>query len=300
MNKFPLVTVICTCYNHEDFVIDTIKSVLNQSYSNIEIIIIDDYSIDNSVEKITSFIINYPFIKFIQNRKNLGITKTFNKASKHANGDFLVDLACDDILLPRCIEIQVNHFLETDTELTGVVFGNSEIIDRHGDFISYYFSINKDRHVIDKTLHKIDLIKLLSGGLILNSASSMINRKIFDKLNGYDETLAFEDLDYWIRVLEHYKIVFIDHILTQKRDLNTSLGSQFSKRTSLSTKINNSMNIIFSNVISKYKCDKLILKAILKRVHFNLHRALKSRNIMFIFKFTIQKFKIHYFLIFAK
>lgn len=300
MNKFPLVTVICTCYNHEDFVIDTIKSVLNQSYSNIEIIIIDDYSIDNSVEKITSFIINYPFIKFIQNRKNLGITKTFNKASKHANGDFLVDLACDDILLPRCIEIQVNHFLETDTELTGVVFGNSEIIDRHGDFISYYFSINKDRHVIDKTLHKIDLIKLLSGGLILNSASSMINRKIFDKLNGYDETLAFEDLDYWIRVLEHYKIVFIDHILTQKRDLNTSLGSHFSKRTSLSTKINNSMNIIFSNVISKYKCDKLILKAILKRVHFNLDRALKSGNMRFVYKFSIQKIKIHYYLIFSK
>ena len=300
MNLNPLVSVICTCFNHEKFVIKTIESVLNQSYSNIEIIIIDDCSLDNSVTEISTFLNNYPEIKFIQNKKNLGNTKTFNKAVKEANGTFLIDLACDDILLIDCVKIQVKTFLNSKTESTGIVFGNSQNIDENGNYISDYFPTDVNKQVLDKKLFKTNLVQLLEGGLVMNSVSAMINKSIFDELDGYDETLAFEDLDFWIRVLEKYQIIFIDEIITQKRDLKSSLGSQLSKKTALSKAMNKSMNHIYSKVIQNHKNDKKILKATLKRVHYNLGESIKNIRIRLMFDYGFQKLKIHYYLLFAK
>jgi len=71
MTQKPLVTVICLCYNHQDYVIETLQSVLNQSYSNIEIIIVDDKSSDDSVSLISDFLKDHPQIKFIKNEKNV-------------------------------------------------------------------------------------------------------------------------------------------------------------------------------------------------------------------------------------
>lgn len=300
MNQNPLVTVICTCFNHQNFVIETIESVLNQSYSNIEIIIVDDCSSDDSISIISRFLEKHPEIKFIQNQQNLGNTKTFNKAAKQANGSFLIDLACDDILLPNCISIQVESFLKSNIISTGIVFGNSEYIDENGNYLSDYFSTDSNKKVIDKKLFTTNLIQLLEGGLVMNSVSAMINKSIFDELNGYDETLAFEDLDFWIRVLEKYQIEFIDEIITQKRDLKSSLGNQFFKNNETANKIDSSMNVIFSKVIKKHKKDKNILKAVLKRIHYCINHSIKNKKFRFIFFYGIQKLKVHYFVLFAK
>lgn len=300
MNQNPLVTIICSCFNHEKFVIETIKSVQNQSYSNIEIIIIDDCSLDNSVSIISDYLNNYPEIRFIQNKQNLGNTKTFNKAAKIANGAFLIDLACDDILLSNCVEIQIETYLKLDRNTTGIVFGNSENIDDKGNYISDYFPTDSNKNVIDKNLFQTNLIQLLKGGLVMNSVSAMINKSIFNELNGYDESLAFEDLDFWVRVLEKYQIVFIDEIITQKRDLKTSLGSQLLIKTELSIEMNKSMNLIFSKVINNHKKNKTVLKAVLKRVHYSLIHSIKSKRISLIFDYGMQKLKIHYLVLFAK
>ncbi|WP_177760823.1 glycosyltransferase [Flavobacterium sp. I3-2] len=300
MNQNPLVTVICTCFNHQNFVIETLNSVLNQRYSNIEIIIIDDCSSDDSISVITTFLKNRPEIKFIQNQENLGNTKTFNKAAKLANGTFLVDLACDDILLPNCIEIQIEKFLNSDLETTGIVFGNSEHIDENGKYISDYFETNSNKKVIDKSLFQTNLNQLLQGGLVMNSVSAMINKSIFDKLNGYDESLAFEDLDFWIRVLENHQIIFIDEIITQKRDLKSSLGNQFFQKNETANRIDLSMNKIFSKVIDSNKKNKSVLKAVLKRIHYSIDNSFKNRKYKFVFLFGFQKLKVHYYLLFAK
>ena len=84
MQEFPLITVICSCYNHAKFVTKSLESVLNQTYKNIQLIVIDDCSIDNSVSVIENFIIEYPQIIFIKNKINLGLTKSFNNAAKLA------------------------------------------------------------------------------------------------------------------------------------------------------------------------------------------------------------------------
>lgn len=301
MNSSPLVSIICVCYNHQDYVERTLHSVLNQTYKNIEIIIIDDCSEDTSVLTIERYLktINIPIV-FLKNTKNLGSTKTFNYASSFANGDFILDLACDDVLLPNCVTTQVNAFLTSDLEKTALVFGNSTNIDENDAFISDYFTTNSDKKVVDKNLHNTNLLRILRGGMCMNSAAALINFKIFKELGKYDENLFFEDLDYWIRVAEKYNIVFIDKFLTQKRRLSNSLGSQFYIKNDLSDKIDHSMVLIYQKTISKHKKSTSVLKALLKRVHNSIDESLKTKKWKNLFIFGIEKLKIHYYLLFSK
>ena len=111
----PLVSVICLCYNQARWVEDSIKSVLNQTYNNIQLIVVDDKSTDNSATVIRNLLADKPQIKFISNSKNLGNCKAFNRALKEAKGQYIIDLAADDVLLPNRITEGVNTFQKKDT-----------------------------------------------------------------------------------------------------------------------------------------------------------------------------------------
>lgn len=300
MKTQPLVSIICVAYNHQNYVIETIKSALNQTYSPIEIIIIDDKSSDDTAKIIKNFIKDYPTIKFIENSKNLGNTKTFNKAVKYAHGEYLIDLACDDILLPKCVKYQIEAFSKYNNSEIGIVFGNSELINQDGDYIRDYFPTDENRNIIDKSLFTIDLKYLLKGGLCMNSVSSMMHRGIFNDLNGYDERLAFEDFDYWIRVLENYNIVYIDKILTQKRELEKSMSKHFFKKNKFANSLDKSMVLILQETINRHKTETNILRAILKRVHYGISNSIKSNKFSLLKSYISLKLRIHYFLIFSK
>lgn len=117
MQNSPLVTVICLCYNHEKFVVEALNSVLNQNYQNIELIITDDCSNDNSKKVITDWLQDYPAVQFISSKINLGNTKTFNKALQFSKGEYIIDLAADDVLLKDCVERQINAFLNSTKKI---------------------------------------------------------------------------------------------------------------------------------------------------------------------------------------
>ena len=110
MQEKPLVTIICLSYNHEKFVIESLNSVINQNYAPIELLIVDDFSTDNSKVVIENWLVQHPQVLFIVNTTNLGNTKSFNNVLKLAKGDYIIDLAADDVLLPNGIEMQVNAF----------------------------------------------------------------------------------------------------------------------------------------------------------------------------------------------
>ena len=198
MKNATQITVICSCYNHEKYVIKSIQSVLNQTYKNIQLIVIDDFSTDNSVELIENFISKYPQIQFIKNKENLGLTKSVTNAFKYVTGDYFIDLAADDILLPKCIEIQLATFDDTNYANLAIVYGNAENITEEGDHESYYFEVDEDLKS-KKTRPSGDIYsKVISSETVLCSVSSMYKKSIFNALNGYDTSLTYEDLDYWI------------------------------------------------------------------------------------------------------
>ena len=110
MSNQPLVSVIIPAYNHEQYVQETIKSVINQTYKNIELIIINDGSKDNTYNKIAEMreFCQKRFASFIfQTQENSGICKTLNKAVSFCKGKYIAVIASDDIYLPTCLEEQI-------------------------------------------------------------------------------------------------------------------------------------------------------------------------------------------------
>ncbi|HSD06127.1 glycosyltransferase [Flavobacterium sp.] len=278
MQNNPLVTIICLCYNHEMYVAESLNSVINQSYPAIELIIVDDCSSDDSKEVIRKWLINYPEIRFITNETNLGNTKSFNKALKHAQGEFIIDLATDDILLPNCVALQINTFNNSPYKNLGAVYGNVELISANGTFDSYYFPVNNQKKVIEKRITGDIYQSVLSGGNSICSVSAMIKKTVFDHLQGYDESLVYEDLDFWIRASRLYEFDFIDEPLIQKRIVTNSLGSDFfKKKDSRARKINHSTYLILKKAISLNRTKSEDL-AIQKRVHYEITHTFKIRD----------------------
>ena len=103
-----LVSVIMGVYNNEDTVKNAIESILNQSYKNIELIITDDNSSDNSKSIIKNYL-NQKNIKLIENKENIGLTKSLNQMIEASNGKLIARQDADDISLEKRIEVQVGQ-----------------------------------------------------------------------------------------------------------------------------------------------------------------------------------------------
>lgn len=292
MQNLPLVTVICLCYNHQEYVVETLNSVLFQNYENIEIIIVDDYSTDNSVKVIEDWLIKNPNILFIKNSSNLGNTKSFNAAVKASNGQFLIDLACDDVLLEDTVRAQVNYISNTPIDRTAFVYGNAININKDGAFLSYYFDVNEQEQVLEKRKSGNIYTEILAGGTSMCSVTALYNRKIFEELNGYDETLSYEDLDYWIRASRQYHIYFCDQVWVKKRQLEHSLGTHFNKSNSFAKKINLSTYHILnkSNSLNKSKEEDY---ALLQRIHYEMSQSFKRKEYGLFTKYLILKTRLH-------
>src|SRR5688572_3746734 len=111
----PLVTVICLCYNHERFVREAITSVLSQTYSNLQVIVVDDKSTDKSVDAIRDKIAPYGEITFLPLPTNHGNCRAFNKGLALAKGEYIIDFATDDLMAPERISKQVEAFQQLDS-----------------------------------------------------------------------------------------------------------------------------------------------------------------------------------------
>jgi glycosyltransferase involved in cell wall biosynthesis len=245
---------------------------------------------------IQKWLIDYPEIQFIANETNLGSTKSFNKALKIAKGDYIIDLACDDILLPNCVSLQLKTFQESSFKNLGVVYGNAELINEKGKFYFYYFPVDSHKKIIEKRATGDIYLSVISGGNSICSVSSLVKKTVFDALNGYDENLAYEDLDLWIRASRIYEFDYINEILIKKRISTTSFGTHFFiKNDARSKKINYSTYLIIQKAIALNR-SKIEHKAILKRMHFEMILAFKTRDYKLLLKYVLlevnQRFRI--------
>jgi glycosyltransferase involved in cell wall biosynthesis len=208
----PLVSVICVCYNHERFVRDAIQSVLVQSYKNIELIVVDDGSTDKSVEVIKSM-----NVKLVDLKTNRGYCKAFNEGWRESKGEFVIDLAGDDELTPDRVRIGVEEFKKRD-ETFGVQFGDALYSD--GQLHSHRFPKPSEGDIYSEVIKRY----------FICAASMMSRRTVLAKLNGYDETLAYEDFDFWIRSSRAFKYFYSREVLVKKRIVKGSMSDmQFRK-----------------------------------------------------------------------
>jgi glycosyltransferase involved in cell wall biosynthesis len=222
------VTVICVCYNQGRFVREALLSVVGQTYPNIELIIVDDGSTDDSVARIRAFQAEFPTATFIPLPTNRGVCAAFNEGFHRSKGAFLVDLAADDVLLPDRVARQVGVFDELD-DSWGVVFTDAGIIDEASQPIGSFYPREPDGS-LRKPVPSGDVYRHVLNGYFICTPTMMSRRAVYEALGGYDESLSYEDFDFWVRSARAYKYFYLDGVLTLKRRVTGSNSAQFYNR----------------------------------------------------------------------
>lgn len=220
----PLVSVICTVFNHQEFVYEALQSVFNQTYPRIELIVLDNASEDKSVEEIERAINGKPNVTFIRNKQNLGLCRAFNQGLKLSSGDYIIDLSADDLLIRSRVEKQVASFSQLPTDYA-VVYTNAAAITTKGNWIDFHYPVD--------SLYKA-LVKPPSGTIykevlreyFICTPTMMMRRQALKELSGYDERLTFEDFDFWVRSSAKYRYHYLDEVLTFKREVSNSLSKK--------------------------------------------------------------------------
>jgi glycosyltransferase involved in cell wall biosynthesis len=218
--EMPLVSVVCLCYNQERFVGEAIRSVVNQNYSNIQLIVVDDASTDNSVNVIKSVIDGNANIQFLALTKNLGNCKAFNQGLALTTGSYIIDLAADDVLLPSRIEKGVQVLLEKG-ERYGVHLSDAAIIDEHGAHL-----YNHSDRFPHQTIPQGNVYKEIIRRYFICPPTVMFMRQVADVLGGYDETLSYEDFDFWVRSSRVFNYVYSPEVLVKRRVSKNTLGAK--------------------------------------------------------------------------
>ena len=130
-----LVTIIMPCYNSENYIEDTIKSVLAQKYKEWELIIVDDFSTDNSVKIIENLINNDKRIKLIKSKNNRGAGHSRNKAIKIAEGEYYAFLDSDDLWYPNKLDNQITFMKNNKIAFS---YTGYNFISESGEFKNHF------------------------------------------------------------------------------------------------------------------------------------------------------------------
>jgi len=228
--KKPLVTVVLTAYNQEKYIGETLRSISQQTYPYVELIVIDNASTDGTLGVIEEVEHASESFCLIRNSRNLGLCKAFNQGLAMARGKYIIDLSGDDVFLPERIERQVDAFEKLD-ESYGVIFSNAGHIDAKGSFIKDHYETD----TAGKAVQNIpfgDVYKHILQKYFICTPTMMIRTRVLREMNGYDETLAFEDFDFWVRSSVKYNYYYQDEVLTLKRNAPGSLGTRVYKKKS--------------------------------------------------------------------
>lgn len=263
MKKLPLVTVGALNYNNSQYVIQCLESIKNQTYSNIELIIIDDSSSDRSIEIIETWLKDYrrPY-RFIVHDKNRGVSPTCNEVLHIATGEYISFIATDDYWDPIKIGEQV-EFLEAEASYA-MCCSKATVVDSENNVIGQLAE--------GLTEEALTFESILQGNNI-PALTVMIRGQVIEEIGGFDESLKIEDWDLWLRISERHKIGFLNKYLA------------FYRRHS--TNVSNNILLMFDHMfltISKWSdhavFDQVKRKLLFERVHFlsttNRLKALKE------------------------
>jgi glycosyltransferase involved in cell wall biosynthesis len=268
----PLVTVVCLCYNHKPFIRQAVESVVNQSYRPIQIIVADDASRDGSIEEIEKLSAEYPELECLLIAENIGNCRAFNRAYALAKGDYIIDFATDDIMLPDRITKQIQMFRSLDQSV-GVVYTDATYIDESGKFLRHHFPYLFYKKLI-VNIPQGDVYSNLVSTYFIASPTMMVRREVLDRLGGYDENLSYEDFDFWVRSSRDYKYAFLNESLTQIRKVKQSMSTGWYVP---GDKQLHSTYLVCKKIqqLNRTREDHL---ALVKRVRYELRQSIFSQN----------------------
>ncbi|MEO1263476.1 MAG: glycosyltransferase [Bacteroidota bacterium] len=223
-HQFPLVSIGVASYNNAHFVRYTLDSIRDQTYPNIQLIIVDDQSKDDSVAVIENWIKENQFpCTFIKNKKNTGVTTVCNKLLEKAEGKYFSFLASDDIYLPEKVEHHVN-LLENQEPQVGMVYSDCVVIDEKGKNIADSFYSFRGKNPSEMPSGNV-FINLLKKNFI-TAPSVLLKKSVLIKAGGYDSNLIAEDYDLWLRIAKISTVQYDPRPLVKYRRHSSSVTAK--------------------------------------------------------------------------
>jgi glycosyltransferase involved in cell wall biosynthesis len=202
--SMPMVTMVGLCFNQSRYIVESLESIRLQTYPNMQVVLVDDCSQDESVNVVESWLtqnqLNWIFIKHKQNR---GITKSLNETLELAQGKYYKAIACDDIILPHFISTMVECF-EQLPENYGLVYSDVITMDEY----SKEFGIKPFTERGWDSEEKVpsgELFDMLAGWCFIPAVGTFMRTSVLKEIK-FDESLLVEDWDMWLQISKRYLI----------------------------------------------------------------------------------------------
>ncbi len=192
LNLIPLVSIVIPAYNAESFIQQTLSSVIQQTYQNLEVIVVDDGSKDNTVKLVREFIHSDPRVSLIS-QSNSGVSAARNLGIKKSTGDFIAFIDADDIYFPHAIAKLMNTMMEADNSF-GVVYGWTAYLDEKGNLTGNFHSSELSGNVYQK---------LLESNFI--ASATLVRKSYIEQVGNFNCQMLFgcEDWDFYLKLSEH-------------------------------------------------------------------------------------------------
>ena len=244
--KSPLVSVIIPAYNAEKYIERTIHSVLLQNYENIEIIVIDDGSTDNTATVVKKLANEDKRLHYVH-QQNGGVSSARNHGYKLSKGEYLAFLDADDIWLPNNVSKKLAHL--QDNPDVGLVHSDAMVIDENDN------SLNETKK--GKSGWILDDLLLWNGTCIPAPSSILVKREVVDSVGGFDTSLSTAaDQEFFFRVAAKYKIGRVEEVTWQYRMHSQNMHSNIAlmERDTLLSYQRATENNLFKSAAFRRKC----------------------------------------------
>lgn len=263
LKENPLISIILPVYNGEKYLEEAVLSCLNQTYTNLELIIVDDASTDHSLKIAKEFRVKDSRIKILVNQNNLSLPKSLNVGHDHALGDYITWTSDDNILKP---DFLLELYSTMKREGSDVVYSNFDVIWEDGSF---------KREQIAESITGI-----LFGNVI--GASFLYRREVYKGINGYDDKLFLaEDYNFFLLASLTYKITYLNKNLYKYRIHPLSLSSDIQTKSDYNSKHAEAINKMFKDIGLRLGMN-VITVDLLIQLYFNksirINKYLTNKN----------------------
>ena len=205
----PKVSVIMPVLNGQRFIDEAIQSIVDQGYENLEFVVVDDGSTDRTVDRIDAFRDRLD-IRYVRHETPKGISVSVNDGLRHATGDLIAFLDHDDAWFPHFLRTQTTY-LEQHPDV-GMVHSDFQTVDVEGNVIEASVAAARGR-----TRPSGHVFRQLFQDSFIVGNSVLIRRECFTRLGTFDEGVPWGDYQMWLRIARHYKIDYVDEVLTKYR-----------------------------------------------------------------------------------
>lgn len=275
----PLISILTPVYNHEKFIGDTIDSVINQTYKNWEMLVVDDCSTDGSWNIIQEYAKKDSRIKVFRNETNKGLIPNWKFLIDNSNGKYIAFLEGDDVFYSHNLE-EKNKIFEKYPEV-GMVYCNFDIINEKGDFlIKNYYKKDKIKTFKNEKIKPEEF--LFSRALPFSTYSQIMLKRDVLSISGYPRSFDYEskvfipsDWDFNFRVATKNNIYSIDDVLIgfRKHSGNNSANT---------IKACEQLTLVLDEYAKEFKDDKNVLSGIRymrgKAMYFNIIYYLENNQ----------------------